>query len=242
MTWTHINAWREVLIRVFDGFTIRHDVFPEWLVNPETNRRLKLDIHYPEIGVAVRFSGLQGKGRRQRPTLKEEEQQQGRDAARADLCEAHGISLVDIDVVTGEPQAIIRELSTALSNSSRRLAKSQRLQAEKAVLVEQVSQARSRLASIGRRLRHQADLKLYTELWQDRQYADIPAPESPATKGCSFTYTPGMAVYHASFGDGIVQDVQPEGEDDHLVSVQFADGNQKTFAASLVCDKLVPHQ
>jgi hypothetical protein len=50
-----------------------------------------------------------------------------------------------------------------------------------------------------------------------------------------------MAVRHAAFGDGVVQAVQPDG-DDSLVTVRFADGTQKTFAASLVSDKLVPSQ
>lgn len=241
MTWININAWREVLARVFDGFVARHDVTPEWLVNPETNRRLKLDVLYPQVGVAVRFSGLQGQGRRRRPSLEEEQQQETRDSARAALCEAHGISLVVIDLVTGEPKAILRELSMALSNASRRIAKSDRPHADKGLAVERVSQARSRLNTIARRLRRAEDLKLYAELWQDRQYADIPQPEPSPAKGQPMVYTPGMAVRHAAFGDGMVQSVQTD-EADSLVTVHFADGTQKTFAASLVSDKLMPHQ
>ncbi len=75
MTWINVNAWREILSRVFDGFAVQYEVTPEWLVNPGTNRRLKLDLLYPEIGVAIRFMGLQGTGRHQRPSLEEEEQQ-----------------------------------------------------------------------------------------------------------------------------------------------------------------------
>lgn len=241
MTWINTNAWREILARLFDGFVVRHDVSPDWLINPETNRRLKLDLLYPEVGVAIRFHGLQAHGRRQRPSLEEEQQQKVRDAARAALCEAHGISLVGVDVVAGEPKAILRELSMALSNASRRLAKSNLRQNDKGVLIERVSRARSRLDAIAWRLRRPEDLKLYADLWQDRQYAQIPEPEPPAANGKPMAYAPGMAVRHAAFGDGVVQAVQPDG-DDSLVTVRFADGTQKTFAASLVSDKLVPYQ
>ena len=158
MTWTNTNAWREVLMRVFNGFTAHYETSPDWLVNPETKRRLKLDVLYPEIGVAVRFQGLRGRERRQRPSLEEEQQQRVRDAARVDLCEAHGISLVSIDVIAGDPRAILRELSMALSDTSRRLAKSDSAQPEKGALIEQVSQARSRLDEIARRVRRPGDL------------------------------------------------------------------------------------
>ena len=54
-----INGWREVLARIFDGFETEYGVTPEWLVNPDTNRRLKLDCLFPDVGVAVRFVGLE---------------------------------------------------------------------------------------------------------------------------------------------------------------------------------------
>jgi len=239
VTWINANAWREILIRIFDGFPVQYEVTPEWLVNPETKRRLKLDVLYPDIGVAIRFHGLQGREQRQRPSLKEEQQQKTRDAMRADLCEAHNITLVNVDVAGGEPRAIVRELSMALSNSSRRLAKSDLPSTEKGMLIEQISQARSRLDDIARRVRRTQDLKVYAELWQDRQYAEIPSVEPPSPNGKALTYAPGMDVRHATFGEGVVQAIQPDG-DDKLVTVRFVDGAQKTFVASLVSDKLVP--
>jgi hypothetical protein len=241
VTWINTNAWREILIRIFHGFTPQYDTTPDWLINPETKRRLKLDLLYPEIGVAIRFHGLQGRERRQRPSLEEEQQQKVRDAARADLCEAHGISLVNIPVVGGEPKAILRELNMALSNTSRRLAKSDLPHTEKGTLIEQVSQARSRLDDIARRVSRTQDLKLYAELWRDRQYVEIPSTEPPSSNGKTLIYEPGMAVRHTAFGAGVVQAVQPDpGRDDNLVTVRFADGAQKTFVASLVSDKLIP--
>jgi hypothetical protein len=241
MIWINTNAWREILTRVLSDFTADYDVSPDWLVNPETNRRLKLDLLYPEIGVAIRFQGLQGRERRQRPSLDEEQQQKARDAARADLCEAHGISLVAINVVDGQPKAILRELSMALSNASRRVAKSDLPQLKKGTLMEQASQARSRLDDVARRVRRPEDLKLYAELWQDRLYAEVPQPEPPSSNGKALSYKPGMVVWHKTFGDGVVQAIQPDGKDD-LITVLFTDGAQKTFVASLVGDKLIPHE
>ena len=238
MAWIYTNAWREVLMRIFDGFAVEYDVSPDWLVNPETKRRLKLDLLYPELGVAVRFQGLQGRERRQRPSLQEEQQQKVRDVARGDVCEAHGITLVEMDVMEGEPKAILRELGMALSNASRRLAKSARTQQEKAALMEQLSQARSRLDEIARRVRRPEDLRLYGDLWQDRQYVEEPRPKPAAANGKVLSYAPGMAVRHAVFGEGVVAAVQPD-TNDSLVTVRFAGGVEKTFAASLVGDKLV---
>jgi hypothetical protein len=241
MAWINVNAWREILARVFEGFAVQYEVTPDWLINPETNRRLKLDLLYPEAGVAIRFMGLQGSGRRQRPSLEEEEQQRDRDAARAALCEAHGISLVPIDVVNGEPKAVLRELGMALSSASRRLVKSSLPPAEKGALAERTSRARSRLDDIARRVRRPEDLNPLAELWQDRQYAEAARPEPPKANGRARAYAAGMAVRHAAFGAGVVEAVRGEG-DDRLVTVRFADGSQKTFAANLVGDKLVPQR
>ena len=59
-----MNAWREILARIFDGFKAQDNVSPEWLINPATRRRLKLDRLYPDAGVAIRFAGLTAKGQR----------------------------------------------------------------------------------------------------------------------------------------------------------------------------------
>jgi len=239
MTWIHINAWREILALVFDGFSVQVDVSPDWLVNPETRRRLKLDLLYPDIGVAIRFQGLQGQARRPRPSLEEEHQQAARDTARSDLCEAHGISLVVIDVTAAEPKAALREMSAALSSASRRMAKRVHIQADQGMLIEQVSLARGRLEAVARRVRGTEDLQVFTELWQDRQYAATPQPLPLADSSQPRAYMPGMAVRHAAFGKGVVEAVQPD-RNDTLVTVRFADGTQKTFAASLVISKLIP--
>ena len=57
-----LNSWREMLARILKDFTAQENVSPEWLVNPATKRRLKLDLYYPEASLAFRFVGLTAKG------------------------------------------------------------------------------------------------------------------------------------------------------------------------------------
>ena len=92
--WMVTNAWREIFTRIFEGIETQFNVSPEWLINPTTNRRLKWDVLYPEIGVAVRFEGLQGKQRKRRPSLEEEAQERTRHDARIAVCQEHDIHLI----------------------------------------------------------------------------------------------------------------------------------------------------
>ena len=97
-----------------------------------------------------------------------------------------------------------------------------------------------RLESIARNMRTSANLRLYAELWQDRQYAEaVPDPEPGNAPGSPTVYTIGMAVRHLTFGDGIVQEVKDD-KGERLVTVGFADDTQRTFSARLVHGKLAP--
>jgi hypothetical protein len=237
---SNLNAWREILARVFAGFAERHDVTPDWLINPETNRRLKLDVVYPEIGVAIRYAGLQAGHQPGRLSLEEESQQQTRDSARTQVCRQRGIALVQIDVLSGEPGPILQEMRMALSDASRRLAQSQRPLRHRSVVIEQLGQARGRLDELTRRVRHEADLHVFADLWQDRQFAaTVPTDKPAAAKQTSATYATGMAIRHSTFGDGYVTAIRqdPTGQ---LITVLFEDGTQRTFAAHLVDDKMTP--
>ena len=240
MSLTSINAWREILARVFDGSAVHQNVKPEWLINPDTNRHLKLDLVYPEIGIAIRFAGLQNKRGSRHLSLEEEQQQQLRDNARAQQCSEHGIHLVVIEVVTGDSQGILPSLRTALSDASRRLARSDRRHNDKAELIERVSQSRMRLESIARNMGASASLRMYADLWEDRQYAEAaPDPDPGSAPASPTVYTIGMAVRHCTFGDGSVQEVKDD-KGERLVIVGFADDTQRTFSARLVAGKLVP--
>jgi hypothetical protein len=229
--WLITNAWREILTRIFDGLEVNFNVSPEWLVNPATNRRLKLDMLYPQIGLAVRLEGLQGKQRRQRPTLAEEEQKRIRDEARLRVCRAHGIELIIVDVNDDNPKHTFRNIDLSLSRVAERVTDDE--------LVSKISQARATAASLARRITDLHDLKLYAELWEDRQY-QIPEPTPapvPSKNGPSFTV--GMEVEHTTFGLGVITAVTPSG-DDLLLTVDFVAAGQKTLMASLVGEKLLP--
>ena len=83
-----VNAWREIFARVFDDPDLQSNVSPDWLINPATRRRLKLDYLCQSVGVAVRFAGLTGKGRRRRGDWELLEQEQGIPASKFDRVRA----------------------------------------------------------------------------------------------------------------------------------------------------------
>ena len=229
--WLKTNAWREIFSRIFEGVKTEINTSPEWLINPATNRRLKLDMFYPEIGVAVRFEGLHGKNRRQRPSLEEEEQQRVRDNARVAMCQAHGIELILIDMLDEDPHSIFRDVDLRLSRAGQRLASVESLQL--------IKRARTTGSNISRQVKVSRDLKLYAELWQDRLY-QVPEPsQTPSPTAASISFTAGMEVEHIIFGPGVVLAVAP-GDADTFVTVDFVTAGQKTLAASLIGDKLWP--
>lgn len=228
--WRTTNGWREVFARVFDGFTVQYNVSPEWLVNPATNRRLKLDLLVPDIGVAVRLEGLQG-NRRHRLSLEEEEQQRVRFDARVEVCWQHGIHLVVVDVNSDKVARVFQQLDVALSRASER--------AGSAGLQSQIRQARRTASSIVLKLKTAADLALYADLWSDRQYRMSEPEPVDSTQPPAVDFSPGMAVEHAAFGPGVVVSTTA-GNGDTLITVDFITAGQKTLAASLVAGKLVP--
>ena len=226
--WVIANAWREILTRIFADIKTTTNASPEWLLNPVTNRRLKLDMLYPDIGVAVRIEGLTGKQRRQRLSLEEEEQEKIRRQARDEVCRVHNIELIVISL-GNEPKAAFRAIDMALSRAGH--------QAQNAGAARQISQARATAAGLARRIFTERDLNLYADLWQDRQY-QVPEPAAPkATPSEIPAFEVGMEVQHPAFGPGVIVSVT-YGDDDTLLSVDFVTAGQKTLAASLVADKL----
>ena len=229
--WLITNAWREIFARIFDGVETKLNVSPAWLVNPTTNRRLKLDLFYPEIGVAVRFEGLQGKQRRQRPSLEEEIQQHTRDNARVTMCRANGVELIVVDTLDDNPYPVFQAIDVSLGRAK------QVVQSKK--LLDWIKQARTKASSIARRVRDSQDLKLYADLWEDRHYKMVESNQTSLAPRSKISLTEGMEVEHTKFGPGVVLTVAP-GENDTLVTIDFITAGQKTLAASLVGDKLIP--
>ena len=78
---------------------------------------MKLDCLFPDVGVAVRFVGLDGNTKR-RKSDEEVEDEAERERARADVCKAHGVVLITIDP-DGEPRVALRNVETSLSRGPR---------------------------------------------------------------------------------------------------------------------------
>ena len=234
----HANAWREILERIFSGFASQDNVMPDWLVNPETSRRLKLDRYYTDAGIAFRFVG--STGNRKAPMSEQEiEEESQRDAIRQRLCNEAGVSLIAIDLYESEPSKVLPEIRSALSRAARLLAQSNRPQAVKSDLTQRLAKARQACDRLAPRVRGMGDLGLYAQLWEDRQYVrrDEPASKPPVVK--SNPFRPGMRIEHERFGDGQVVDIQKDGADP-TIKVAFEDGNERTFMLSLVVDKMYP--
>jgi hypothetical protein len=234
-----VNGWREVLARVLDGFETEYGLTPDWLVNPDTNRRLKLDYFFPELSVAVRFVGLEGTARKQRKSDDEVMAEESREQARAAVCKAHGVVLISIDP-DGDPRAALRNIETGLARASSQLAHSIATpHAEKQRLMPMLSQARRRAGDFTTKLTVPEKLNIYAEMWWERQ-ANLTAaapPAKPARPAAEFEV--GMDVYHERFGAGLVTAVEPE-DGDIKVTVDFVEAGVRTFYAGLVGGKLTP--
>ncbi len=233
-----VNGWREVLARIFDGFEVEYGVSPEWLVNPDTNRRLKLDYLFPDIAVAVRFVGLTGSGQRLRKSDEELADEASREDARAAVCREHGVVLISIDP-DGEPRVALRSLESGLSRATSLMAQSGLPHEHKVSLMPQLSAARRRAGEFTTKLANPAKLNLYAEMWWDRQAAL--AQQAPARKSTAPArpYRVGMAVTHTHFGSGRIIAIAPDGGD-AKVTVDFVESGVRDFYASLVGDKLLP--
>jgi hypothetical protein len=234
-----VNGWREVLARIFDGFETEYGVSPEWLVNPDTNRRLKLDCRFPDVGVAVRFVGLEGSTKR-RKSDEEVLAEAERERARADVCRAHGVVLISIDP-DGEPRVALRSLEMGLARAAAQLAQNAIVpHVRKQRLMPQLSLARRRAGEFTGKLNPPEKLNIYAEMWWDRQAslsASTAQTKKPAVKPQA--YRVGMEVVHERFGPGRVIEITPDGKD-LVITVDFPESGVRTFYASLVAGKLMP--
>jgi hypothetical protein len=227
-----VNGWREVLARIFAGFDVEYGLTPDWLINPETNRRLKLDYFFPDIAVAVRFVGLEGIERHQRKSDDEIAADERREQARAAVCREHGVVLVSIDP-DAEPRAALRKLEMGLAKASSQIATGTLPHARKQALMPKLSDARRRAGEFTTRLTTPEKLNLYAEMWWDRQATlAAQAPPKPSVARPP-SYRVGMPVVHERYGPGRIASVAPEGGDVR-VTVDFAEGGSRSFYAALV--------
>lgn len=234
-----VNGWRELLARILEGFDAEYNVSPDWLVNPDTNRRLKLDYLYRDINLAVRFIGLEGTQQRRRKSDEEEAAEQEREDARDQVCREHGVVLVSINV-DDDPRNALRRLEMGLSRATAQLAQNAVIpHARKQALMPVLSQARRRAGEYTPKLTVPEKLNIYAEMWYERQ-ANL-AQQAPSKKagGPPPAFRTGMDVYHQRFGPGQITEIRPEGKD-MTITVSFMDGSVRAFIASLVADKLTP--
>ncbi|MHB0875347.1 MAG: hypothetical protein ACYC5O_04800 [Anaerolineae bacterium] len=233
-------AWREIVTRVFEGFEVQRDLAPDWLVNPDTGRLLKLNYFYPEIGLAVRLEGMRGREQRREPDEVEYQRRREREAIRERLCEERGIRLLRFDVYD-EPAEVYAAFRTALSWALRQAAKAELSAEGKLALVDRLRTARDRLEEIRAAARTSRDLKTWADLWVDRAYQETRAAPGPAPRagGAVPRYVLNMHVRHPEFGTGHVIALTDE-DGDQIITVRFDNGDDRQFLAQFVADKLRP--
>lgn len=242
-THLYLMGWNEILARTFDGFEAQRNPSPDWLINPATRRKLKLDILYPEIGVAVRFVGMQVTGRGRKSDW-EELEDEAREDVRKELCRLNGVELILLPPNDAFPAESFKRIGMALAGASRRTAKRGRFQG-KAALMERLAKARQRLDENRRRVNRMEDLAAYAESWRDREARMLADVQKPPVNGngkrkggrALREFTAGQWVEHEHFGRGEIIEVDPDTNDTYL-TIRFVTAGDRRFMASLVADKL----
>jgi len=249
-TYLYTNAWREILARGFDGQEMQPNVSPEWLINPATRRRLKLDYLYPGIDVAVRFTGLTAKGQGRRSDWEALEDEQ-RDQTRVELCKANGVQLAVIDPAD-DPVKQIDGLLTVLSRSSRVVAQGDKEKDAKkkamndlAKVIKETTRIRANLAQ-----KPEQTLATLAESWRDREAGIAARLQESSTRAQTNVdgakaarkfkkLDSGQRIAHTSFGQGVITALEGEGAE-MRISILFDGDRERTFLAALVVDKLQP--
>lgn len=239
-TYTVLSAWRELLARIFEGFAEQDNVSPEWLVNPTTNRRLKLDKVYPEVAIAVRFVGLTARGQGRQSDLEVLENEE-RERARAELCRTHGVYLASIDPAE-EMVKQVDGLLSVLARASRRLAQSEEPPQEKATWMQALAAARTRAERLRSQIVHDPEQMTQNLAagWRDREanlavQLSVPTPAAGTT--VALVLTSGQRVRHTRFGEGVVTRIDGSGPE-AMVAILFDAAQERTFRADLLADKV----
>ena len=237
-----LNGWREMLARILKDFTAQENVSPEWLVNPATKRRLKLDLYYPEASLAFRFVGLtaKGQGRQSDWEVMEEEQ---RDQTRQELCRQHGVQLLLIDPLE-DPVKQMDHLIRLLSRANRLMAQGDRPVQEKMLWQPRLSQACTQAEELRARVARNPEQMManLAESWRDRDL-DAPAlpPEPlPIPANAAANLPPlkvGQRATHTKFGAGVITALNGSGTE-ATITILFDGDQPRTFLVALVADKL----
>lgn len=246
-TYFAISAWREILARIFTGFEEQDNVSPAWLVNPATNRRLKLDKLYPQIGIAIRFVGLTAKGQGRQSDWEVMETEQ-RDQTRVELCRQHGVQLATLDPADDMLKQMDGLLSV-LARASRTLAQGPQPVKYKTEWMPALASARDRAEKLRSLIAKNPDQMLanLVEGWRDREAGvalELRSPEPARTASQPATepliLTPSLRVRHVKLGDGVVTRIDGAGDDAQVYILFDGNGDERRFQANLIYDKLAP--
>ena len=236
-----MSAWREALARIFEGYTEQDNVSPQWLVNPATKRRLKLDKLYPDAGIAVRFVGLTAKGQGRQSDWEVLEEKQ-RDETRVELCRLHGVQLATVDPAEDMVKQMDGLLSI-LARASRTLGQADRPARQKSQEMNRLAAARDRAEKVRAAVARNPEQMVATlaEAWRDREAGvsvelNTPAP-TPAGPFKPLVLAPGQRVRHVRFGPGVVTRIDGNGPS-ALVTILFDAAEERTFQADLLGDKV----
>lgn len=241
-TYLNMNGWREILARIFDGFTDQDNISPEWLINPATRRRLKLDKFYPEAGIAVRFVGITAKGQPRQSDWDALESEQ-RDQTREELCRVNNVQLLLLNPLD-DPIKQLDNLIRMMGRASRVLAQGQRPPGEKERWMPALSLAREQAGLLRTRVAQNPEQVMATlsENWRDREAGLLaqlqPTPHpTPRKRAKALKLEPGQRVRHERFGEGVVTGMQGE-NGDRQISILFDGASERTFLATLIADKI----
>ncbi len=240
-----ISAWREILARTFAGFAEQDNVSPEWLVNPATRRKLKLDKYYPDAGVAVRFVGLTAKGQGRQSDWEVMESEQ-RDQTRAELCRQNGVQLATIE--PGEDSVKqLDGLLSILARASRSLAQSSRPDTVKVERMPALAAARATAEKLRAALAKNPEQMLINlaDAWREREAGvslEVGADRTPSRPQTTrppvnLVLSTGQRVRHLKFGDGVITTIDGSGEN-ATIAILFDAAEERTFMAALLYDKL----
>ena len=218
------NAWLEIIEQILGGFHTVDNATPDWLVDEETGRRLKVDKLYPALGIAVRFKGSLSAPRSADLDEMDLMEEAARDEIRARLCREAGIALVVIDADSDAPGRVLAETHTALSAAIRRIAQRRVAQEAKSSLLPRIASAKAACRRVMDAVSSPEDLLSFAQAWEDRQFGG-------QDNGTPVDYQPGMAVRHSEYGKGLVLRLVPgEEKDEAEIVVQFSDSSMRTFS------------